>query len=96
MQISLFFLFNFFVCCFIQMITLMTYKGATGFITTCQFGQVKYKFNVKHLPKLHFHLPQKDKFFVFVLKVMCPQYTFSLPDSSNCYFLVFQITAARI
>ena len=27
---------------------------------------------------------------IFVLKVVCPQYTFSLPDLGNCYSLVFQ------
>ena len=60
-------------------------------ITTCPFGIVKYKFNEKHLPNLHFHLPPKEKELFFVLKVVhVPQYTFSLPDSGNCFFSVFQ------
>ena len=59
-------------------------------ITTCPFGQVKYKFNEKHFPEWHFYLPPKEKELVFVLKVICPQYTFSLPDLGNCYILVFQ------
>ena len=29
------------------------------------------------------------KIFLFVLEVICPQYTFSLPDSGNCYFPFF-------
>ena len=36
-----------------------------------------------------FFLPQKEKELFFVLKVICPQYTFSLADSGNWYFLVF-------
>ena len=36
-----------------------------------------------------FTCPQKKELF-FVLEIVCPQYTFSLPDSGNCYFLVFQ------
>ena len=32
-----------------------------------------------------FYLPQKEKELFFVLKVMCLQYTFSLPDSGNCF-----------
>ena len=41
----------------------------------------------EHLSEWHFYLPQKEKELFFVLKVVCPQYTFSLPDSDNCYFL---------
>ena len=37
-----------------------------------------------------FSLAPKEKELLFVLKVVCPQYTSSLPDSGNCYFLVFQ------
>ena len=37
----------------------------------------------------HFYLPPKEKELFFVLKVVCPQYTFRLPNSGNCYFLVF-------
>ena len=45
----------------------------------------------KHLPEWHFYLPQKKgKKVIFVLKVVCPQYTFCLPNSGYCYFLVFQ------
>ena len=36
-----------------------------------------------------FLLALKGKDF-FVLKVVCLQYNFSLPDLGNCYFLVFQ------
>ena len=43
------------------------------------------------MPKWPFYLPPKRKIiFLFVLKVKCPQYTYSLPNSGNCYFLVFQ------
>ena len=35
-----------------------------------------------------FYLPQTGKELFFVLKVVCPQYTFRLSDSGNCYFLV--------
>ena len=41
-----------------------------NFITTCPFGQVKYKFNEKHLPEWHFNLPQKNLFFVVVESCM--------------------------
>ena len=34
--------------------------------------------------------PKKIYELFFVLKVVCPQYTFSLPDSGNWYLLVFQ------
>ena len=37
------------------------------------------------------------KMSIFVLKVyICPQYTFSLPDSGNCYFLVFQYACPNL
>ena len=32
----------------------------------------------------------KRKRVIFVLKIICPQYTFSLPDLGNSYFSVFQ------
>ena len=37
-------------------------------------------------------LAPKRKRVIFVLNIVCPQYTFCfcLPDSGNCYFLVFQ------
>ena len=37
--------------------------------------------------------PKRKRVILFVLEVVCPvcsQYTFSLPNSVNCYFLVFQ------
>ena len=37
-----------------------------------------------------FLLPLNEKDLFFVLKVMCPQCTFSLPESGNCYFLIVQ------
>ena len=37
-----------------------------------------------------FLLAPKRKRLIFVLKVVCPQYTSSLPDSGYCYFQVFQ------
>ena len=37
-----------------------------------------------------FLLVPKEKYLFFVLKVLCTQCSFSLPDSGNCYFLVFQ------
>ena len=37
-----------------------------------------------------FYLPPIEKSFLFLLIVVCPQYTFSLPILGNCYFLVFQ------
>ena len=43
---------------------------------------------IKKLAWMTFLLAPKSHFFV--LKVVCPQYTFSLPDSGYCYFLVFQ------
>ena len=33
---------------------------------------------------------RKRVIFINFLKVLCPQCTFSLPDSGTCYFLVFQ------
>ena len=47
------------------------------------------KFNEKHLPEWHFYLPLKER-VIFCIESLCPQYTFSLPDSGSCYFLVFQ------
>ena len=41
-------------------------------------------------------LVPKRKRVIFVLKVVCPQYTFSLPYSGNCYFLVFQIACPNL
>ena len=60
-----------------------------SFITTCPFRQVKYKFNENTCPNDIFTCPKKKELFL-VLKVVCSQYTFSLPNSGNCYFLVFQ------
>ena len=37
-----------------------------------------------------FLLAPKRKRLFFVLKVVRPHYTFSSPDSGNCFFLVFQ------
>ena len=37
-----------------------------------------------------FLLAQKEKERFCIESFVCPQYTFSLPDSGNCYFLVFQ------
>ena len=37
-----------------------------------------------------FLLAPIEKVIFFVLKVICPQYTLSLLDSGNCYFVVFQ------
>ena len=43
-------------------------------------------------------LASKRKQVIYVLKVVhvCPQYTFSLPDSANFYFLVFQNTCPNL
>ena len=38
-----------------------------------------------------FTCPKKKRvIFDSLLKVVCPLYTFSSPDSGNCYFLIFQ------
>ena len=83
------------VCVWVCVWIYICYAGCyIGFITTCQFGKVKCKFDLKkHCLKSewHFYLPKKEKeSYSFVLRVICPRYTFTLPDSGNCYFLVFQ------
>ena len=47
------------------------------FITTCPFGQVKYKFHEKHLPEWHYYLPQIEKsyFLHWKLYVLSSQYS---------------------
>ena len=37
-----------------------------------------------------FTCPKKKKSYILCIESRRPQYTFDLPDSGNCYFLVFQ------
>ena len=34
--------------------------------------------------------PKRKRLIFFCIESLCPKYTFSLPDSGNCYFFVFQ------
>ena len=50
----------------------VTQSASEVFITTCPFGQVQYKFNIKKtLAQMTFLLAPKIKRIIFILKVIC-------------------------
>ena len=75
------------------------YPGAGCYITFCHHLPIrasKVQIQWKTLAQMSFLLaPKRKSYFLYWKLYTCTQYSFSLPDSGNCYFLVFQNACPR-